>query len=57
MTLKQLSLKGLYEGTTTFSTKLVDLTPSYINAIFWSAGKKKGYFFVLKVLHIPYDSF
>ena len=40
MRLKQLSLKGPNEGTTTSGTKLVNLTPSYINATFWSTGKK-----------------
>ena len=38
MRLKQVSLKGSYEGTTTSDTKLVNLTPSYINATFWSTG-------------------
>ena len=38
--LKQVSLKRPYEGTTTSGTKLVNLTPSYINATFWSTGKK-----------------
>ena len=57
MTLKQLSLKGPYEGTTTSSTKHVNLTLSYINSTFWSTGKKQGYYFVMKVLHTPYDSF
>ena len=33
-------IKGAYEGTTTSGTKLVNLTPSYINATFWSTGKK-----------------
>ena len=27
-------IKGVYEGTTTSVTKLVNLTPSYVNAIF-----------------------
>ena len=40
MRLKQVSLKGSYEGKTTSGTKLVNLTPSYINATFWSTGKK-----------------
>ena len=31
MRLKQISLKGNYEGTTTSGTKLVNLTPTYIN--------------------------
>ena len=57
MRLKKVSLKRPYEGTTTSGTKLVNLTPSYINATFWSTGKKWGYYFVMKVLHIPYDSF
>ena len=57
MRLKQVSLKGSYEGTTTSGTKLVNLTPSYINVTFWSTGKKQGYYFVLMVLHIPHDSF
>ena len=33
-------IKWPYEGTTTSGTKLVNLTSSYINATFWSAGKK-----------------
>ena len=57
MRLKQLSLKGSCEGTTTSGIKLVNLTPSYINATIWSTGKKEGYCFVMKVLQIPYDSF
>ena len=57
MRLKQVSLKGPFEGTTTSGTKLVNLTPSYINATFWSTGKKEGYFFVIRFSHIPYDSF
>ena len=57
MRLKQVSLKGPYKGTTTSGTKLVDLIPSYVNASFLSTGKKLGYYFVMKVLHIPYDSF
>ena len=40
MRLKQLSLKGPYEGTTTSGIKLVNLTPSYINDTIWSTGKK-----------------
>ena len=40
MRLKQVSLKGPYEGTTISGTKLVNLTHSYINATFWSTGKK-----------------
>ena len=55
--LKQISLKGSYEGTITSGTKLVNLTPTYINAIFWSTVKKYGYYFVMRVLSIPYDSF
>ena len=39
MMLKQLSFKGPYEGSTTSGAKLVNLTPSYINATFWSTGK------------------
>ena len=38
--LKQVPLKGPYKVTTKNGTKLVKLTPSYINAIFWSTGKK-----------------
>ena len=41
MRLKQVSLKGPYEGTATSGTKLVNLTPSYINATFWSTGKNR----------------
>ena len=40
MRLQQISLKGSYEETTTSGTKLVSLTPTYINGIFWSTGKK-----------------
>ena len=57
MRLKQISLKGPYEGTTVRGTKLLNLTPSYINATLWSTGKNGGYYFVMKVLHISYDSF
>ena len=56
MRLKQVSLKGPYEDTPTSGTKLVNLTPTYINAIFWSTGKTYECCFVMKVLHIPYDS-
>ena len=38
--IKAVSLKGPFEGTTTSGTKLVNLNPSYINATFWSTGKK-----------------
>ena len=31
-------VKGTYKGTTTSGTKFVNLTPTYINAIFWSTG-------------------
>ena len=54
---EQVSVKGPYEGITTSGRKLVNLTPSYINATFWSTGKRYGYYFVMKVFHIPYDSF
>ena len=40
MELKQVSVKEPYEGTTTSGTKPVNLTPSYINAIFWSTGNR-----------------
>ena len=33
-------IKGSYEGTTTNGVKLENLTSTYINAIFWSTGKK-----------------
>ena len=51
------ALKGPYERTTISDTKIINLTPSYINAIFWSNGKKEGYYFVMNVLQILYDSF
>ena len=35
----QVSLKGPYEETITSGTKLVHLTPIYINATFWSTSK------------------
>ena len=57
MSLKQVSVKGPYEGTTTSGIKLVNLTLSYINATFWSTGKRYGFYFVMRVLHIAYDSF
>ena len=34
--LKQVSLKGPYEGITTSGKKLVNLTRTYNSAIFWS---------------------
>ena len=40
MRLEQVSVKGPDEGTTTSGIKLVKLTPSYINATFWSTGKR-----------------
>ena len=52
-----LSLKRPCEGTTTGGTKLVNLIPTYIHAILWTTGKKQGYYFVMKVLHILHSSF